>query len=154
MAKSLYTVNIPRSLERMIHDFAKEGGVERVITAAINKTALQGRELIADATPKDTGDTARRWQVQLTHSLAVPGVIFNDSEVALYLEHGTQPHVIRAKGKENGGADALFWRGAVHPVVEVHHPGTPAHFMVRGNIAKIRELLVTNIIQGIEEATR
>ena len=47
-----------------------------------------------------------------------------------YLEYGTGPHIIRAKGKEHGGADALHWTG---PSGEsrfakvVQHPGSQKH---------------------------
>ena len=29
--------------------------------------------------------------------------------IHFFLEYGTRPHEIRAKGRENGGADALHW---------------------------------------------
>ena len=47
-----------------------------------------------------------------------------------YLEFGTGPHQIRAKGREHGGADALHWTG---PSGEsrfakvVQHPGSKKH---------------------------
>ena len=47
-----------------------------------------------------------------------------------YLEFGTSPHQIRAKGREHGGADALHWTG---PSGEsrfakvVQHPGSQKH---------------------------
>jgi hypothetical protein len=47
-----------------------------------------------------------------------------------YLEFGTGPHQIRAKGREHGGADALHWTG---PSGEsrfakvVQHPGSQKH---------------------------
>lgn len=40
---------------------------------------------------------------------------------ALWVEEGTQPHVILPKTKK-----ALFWPGADHPVRMVNHPGTQA----------------------------
>ncbi|RSN12810.1 hypothetical protein DMB42_11570 [Nonomuraea sp. WAC 01424] len=40
------------------------------------------------------------------------------------VEFGTQPHEIRAKGVDAGGAKALIWEGAAHPVRSVQHPGT------------------------------
>ena len=38
---------------------------------------------------------------------------------AIYVELGTKPHIIRPKNKK-----ALYWPGAAHPVMVVHHPGT------------------------------
>ncbi len=56
--------------------------------------------------------------------------VVNIDRKALLLEKGSRPHVIEAKGKDNGGKNALHWKGADHPVRKVNHPGTPAyHFM-------------------------
>ena len=52
-----------------------------------------------------------------------------------YLEFGTGPHIIRAKGKEHGGADALHWKGPSggfvigddHFAKVVQHPGSQKH---------------------------
>jgi hypothetical protein len=50
--------------------------------------------------------------------------------VHFFLEYGTRPHIIRAKGREHGGADALHWTG---PSGEsrfakvVQHPGSQKH---------------------------
>lgn len=41
---------------------------------------------------------------------------------ARFLEEGTRPHVIVPRSKQ-----ALFWRGAQHPVKRVNHPGTRAY---------------------------
>ncbi len=35
---------------------------------------------------------------------------------------GTRPHLIQFRNKQ-----ALFWKGAAHPVKSVHHPGTKAN---------------------------
>jgi hypothetical protein len=45
-----------------------------------------------------------------------------DVRYAPYVEYGTVPHDIRPVNKK-----ALFWKGAAHPVMVVHHPGTKAH---------------------------
>ena len=50
--------------------------------------------------------------------------------IHFFLEYGTRPHRIEAKGKDNGGADALHWTG---PSGEsrfakvVQHPGSQKH---------------------------
>lgn len=46
----------------------------------------------------------------------------NDIKYAPYVEYGTAPHEIRPRNK-----GALFWPGAKHPVMVVHHPGTKPH---------------------------
>jgi len=45
-----------------------------------------------------------------------------DVQYARWVEEGTSPHEIRPLNKR-----ALFWKGAAHPVMVVHHPGTKAH---------------------------
>ena len=59
----------------------------------------------------------------------------NNEPLHFYLEMGTDPHTIRPKGKENGGADVLHWKGASggfviggdHFAMEVKHPGSKKH---------------------------
>ena len=58
--------------------------------------------------------------------------------IHFFLEYGTRPHRIEAKGRDNGGADALHWTG---PSGEsrfakvVQHPGTEG----KNVIATIKE---------------
>ena len=44
---------------------------------------------------------------------------------AYFLEFGTPPHEIRPRFKK-----ALSWRGALHPVKRVRHPGTRAYLVL------------------------
>jgi hypothetical protein len=58
-----------------------------------------------------------------------------------FLEYGTRPHTIEAKGKEHGGADALHWTG---PSGEsrfakvVRHPGSQKHVGIVDGIKEER----------------
>ena len=73
--------------------------------------------------------------------------------IHFFLEFGTRPHEIRAKGKDNGGADALHWTG---PSGEsryakvVQHPGTQA----RELISQIKEERVPDLRQRIIDETQ
>ena len=73
--------------------------------------------------------------------------------VHFFLEYGTRPHEIRAKGREHGGADALHWTG---PSGEgrfakvVQHPGTQA----RELISQIKEERVPDLRQRIIDETQ
>ena len=73
--------------------------------------------------------------------------------VHFFLEYGTRPHEIRAKGRENGGADALHWTG---PSGEsryakvVQHPGTQA----RELISQIKEERGPDLRQRIIDETQ
>lgn len=50
---------------------------------------------------------------------------------APHIEYGTRPHVIRPKTKK-----ALSWKGAIHPVRKVNHPGTKARFPFTRGVVK------------------
>lgn len=155
--------------------------VAQAVAKAVMKTALDTRELLADETPKDTGNTAGRWQVTKVPTESDPtAAVSNDSVVMLYLEYGTQPHVIKPKN-----AKVLVWRqgqvasatglgkhaagtafksaktgklvtnaklsGQIFAQV-VNHPGTRPRFVVRGNLARISSMLEDNIRAAIKGA--
>ena len=73
--------------------------------------------------------------------------------IHFFLEFGTRPHEIRAKGREHGGADALHWTG---PSGEsrfakvVQHPGTQA----RELISQIKEERVPDLKRRIVDETQ
>ena len=73
--------------------------------------------------------------------------------IHFFLEYGTRPHEIRAKGREHGGADALHWTG---PSGEsryakvVQHPGTQS----RELIAQIKEERIPDLRQRIIDETQ
>ena len=73
--------------------------------------------------------------------------------IHFFLEYGTRPHEIRAKGRDNGGADALHWTG---PSGEsryakvVQHPGTEA----RELISQIKEERAPDLRQRIIDETQ
>ena len=47
---------------------------------------------------------------------------------AIFVHEGTRPHIIRPRVKQ-----ALYWKGARHPVMSVRHPGTKKNpFMEEG----------------------
>ena len=73
--------------------------------------------------------------------------------IHFFLEYGTRPHEIRAKGKDNGGADALHWTG---PSGEsryakvVQHPGTQS----RELISQIKEERIPDLRRRIIDETQ
>ena len=73
--------------------------------------------------------------------------------IHFFLEFGTRPHEIRAKGKDNDGADALHWTG---PSGEsrfakvVQHPGTQA----RELISQIKEERIPDLRRRIVDETQ
>lgn len=50
-----------------------------------------------------------------------------------YIEYGTPPHIITPRVKQ-----ALWWRGALHPVKRVHHPGTVAYAPMQRALEAVR----------------
>ncbi len=68
---------------------------------------------------------------ELVFDLEIDGVPVDE-----FLENGTRPHVIEAKGKDNGGANSLRWLNAAgNPIFRrrVQHPGFQGyHFMRDG----------------------
>lgn len=161
-----FSLTIPPELSRTLDRFLFAG---EAAARAVAKTALDARDLLAEATPVDTGDTARRWQVTKSPTFDDPtAVVSNDSVIMVYLEYGTPPHIIKAKngkalafparaGKDGKGRQ--LYASAKKPgktvlsasraqtvfVHSVNHPGTRPTFTVRGNLDRIGEMLRTNM---------
>ena len=71
-----------------------------------------------------------------------------------YLEYGTGPHIIRAKGKDHGGADALHWTGPSGDsrfAKVVQHPGSQKHV---GLVDGIKEERLPALQQRIVSETQ
>ena len=58
------------------------------------------------------------------------GKVFPTREYAGYVHQGTSGHTIQASS-----AQALYWKGAAHPVKSVYHPGTKAQPFLEWGIA-------------------
>mgnify|MGYP003138666200 FL=1 len=64
----------------------------------------------------------------------------DNQPIHFYLEYGTKPHRIEAKGKMGGGADWLHWKGPSggfvigkdHFAKMVRHPGTEPKMLIHG----------------------
>ena len=163
---SNFTLTLPPHLSRTLDRFLFAG---EAAARAVTKTALDARDLLAEATPKDTGDTAGRWQVTKMPTFDdATAVVSNDSVIMVYLEYGTPPHVIKAKpggalafparaGKDGqgrklyasakrAGKTVLDPKRAQTVIVQsVNHPGTRPTYTVRGNLDRIGEMLRTNM---------
>jgi len=65
------------------------------------------------------------------------GVAFGSNvEYAGDANYGTRPHIIEPKEKQ-----ALYWKGAKHPVKRVNHPGTQGLGFFQKGIAKAKDHL-------------
>lgn len=99
-------------------------GVQKVL----DQRAAAGEAAASAACPRDTNHLATT--IRTVHRGAGRRVEYGNDTTASYapyVEWGTRPHIIRPKN-----AQALWWPGAAHPVKVVHHPGTPAHYVMSG----------------------
>lgn len=86
----------------------------------------------------------------------------NGQPIHFYLEYGTRPHTITPKGKDNGGADWLHWRGPSggfvigqdHFAQRVSHPGTKPKKLVEGikdeMLPRLQERIVREVNNFME----
>jgi len=86
----------------------------------------------------DYGRGFRKIRTRVRGKAAVQ--VVNIDWKAKLLEFGSPRHVIEAKGRDNGGKNALYWAGARHPVRKVDHPGTPAYHILRNALRKAGRL--------------
>ena len=149
-----FELQIPDSLKALLNGQQAAKAVER----AVNRTALDAREMLADGTPKDTGDTARRWAVELAKFATgrATATVFNDSAVALYLEYGTgiysdfpgaprqviKPRKARALGPVEWMGESGVFFGEVR--------GIRPHFIVRSRLTRIGQMLSENTLRELE----
>ncbi|MCT4593178.1 MAG: hypothetical protein N4A57_02740 [Anaeromicrobium sp.] len=56
------------------------------------------------------------------------------------LEEGSKPHIIKPKNKK-----ALYWKGAAHPVKQVHHPGTKGFKTIENTLKNNKPLVIQRI---------
>ncbi len=73
------------------------------------------------------------------------GPNLNVTPYALFVHEGTRAHEIRPVKKQ-----ALFWKGALHPVKLVHHPGTKANPFVERTAEEMNEP-ISNVFKNITE---
>lgn len=101
------------------------------LTRAINTAALIITTEVKNVTPVKTG----RLKTSIRPSFGVlSAVIEPHVGYAIYVHDGTKPHIIRPRTKK-----ALYWKGALHPVKLVHHPGTKANPFMQIGLDNSRE---------------
>ena len=118
-------VTIPR-LDELRSKFKQfPSWVAAGLQVAIAKSALEVTDEVKKQTPVKTGGLKGSVRPTITHLRAT---IEPHKEYAIFVHEGTRPHDIHPVRKK-----ALYWKGALHPVMSVHHPGTKANrFMERG----------------------
>ncbi len=95
------------------------------LSTAIKISAWEITREVQKETPVKTGSLKRSIVPRFSHLRAV---IEPKAKYAIFVHEGTRPHTIFPTRKK-----ALYWKGALHPVMSVQHPGTKANrFMERG----------------------
>ena len=110
-----------KALRRRLDRLA--GVVDSKVRFCVNRSALNiqriAKRRLTVQKSVDTGRLRSSIRIDfLQNGLAAD--IATDVEYADFVEFGTKPHTIEAKNKQ-----ALFWKGAEHPVKSVEHPGSP-----------------------------
>jgi len=123
-------------LDRFIKNLDKSPkSMNQKLQEAINISALYTTEEIKKVTPRKTSRLRRSI---LPRFLNLSAIIEPNVKYAIFVHEGTRPHIITPRNKK-----ALYWKGAMHPVKRVMHPGTKANpFM---------EIGAENSRKGIEE---
>lgn len=93
-----------------------------MVGAELQRRILRVHARAVQLCPVNTGRlrSSIRWAISHS-SKGLVGTVGTDVDYALFVHEGTRPHVIEARD-----AQALYWKGAAHPVVRVNHPGTRA----------------------------
>ncbi|MFI6979313.1 HK97-gp10 family putative phage morphogenesis protein [Embleya sp. NPDC050154] len=99
---------------------------------AMTRTGMRMVREAQERCPVDTG----RLRSSIRHSTSGSGrswtvTVGTNVNYAPHVEFGTRPHIILPKHKR-----ALYWKGALHPVAVVHHPGTKPKPFLRPAIAR------------------
>ena len=68
------------------------------------------------------------------------------SPYALYVHEGTKAHIIRPRIKQ-----ALYWKGALHPVKIVQHPGTKKNPFVERTVREVQNPVQRIFLNTVEE---
>lgn len=145
---------------------SESGAIQKAVADGLNLAALEIREFLADATPKNktplagvgvvAGDTAGRWTLG---RFAAPGELVsevtNDSIIALYLEYGTGVHsefpgAPRQRIKPRKGKVLSWVDGDGDRIFAASVAGIKPVAMVRGNLGKLAEIVTKNVLEEVE----
>lgn len=106
------------ALRRLLN--GRQSGVARSLARKAVEVESIAKRIATSEGLVDTGRyrSSISWRLGVD-SLGLFAEIGSAVPYAGYLERGTRPHEIRPRSKQ-----ALWWKGADHPVRVVHHPGT------------------------------
>lgn len=135
MADQLYSITVPAKLREMLSEKTAIG----IVVRALNAAAEDVRALLAELTPKYTGETASRWRVtKLATATDLTVEISNDSVVAIYIEFGTGMFATPAGIALGIEVDLFEQYPSMHP-----------RWVVRGNLPRFEDLLLTRMAEEL-----
>lgn len=109
---------VARQINGLVDQAAKHAAMSRVV--------LSGEGMMKREVPVKKG-TLRRSITSRVEQGGNRGIVGTNLSYARPVNDGSRPHIITAKK-----AKALSWKGALHPVRSVNHPGTrPNDFVGR-----------------------
>lgn len=106
---------------------------ENLITWATEEVLLPGQgDIVSSGLPEAAARALTLDKTGFMKFDLVWDYVVDGKKVHFFIEFGTGPHTIRAKGKLFGGADSLHWKGPTGGFVigkdifakKVEHPGT------------------------------
>lgn len=142
-----FTITIPK-LDEFLAKMTKFPQVAVAhLNTAIKKSLLElNREAILQ-TPVKTGHLRRGYRLIAGN---LQGLLSNPVNYGIFVHEGTPAHLILPRVKK-----ALWWKGALHPVRVVHHPGTIANpFLqraVENSEASVLDIFKTEMDAALNE---
>lgn len=113
--------------------------VRAALVNSINRTQSNIRKL----TPHRTGNLQRSILTQMEYPI---GMVSSQEKYGAYIEFGTSPYTITPKNKK-----ALYWKGAAHPVMAVHHPGIKARPFFKPGVTESLPYVEDQFSQVLEQ---
>lgn len=108
--------------------------VKKEMSNAIRTSVNIIRPMMRAEAPNKTGKLSRNIYANAQGLRGEVGPNLSVTPYAWYVHQGTDPYEIRPKNKK-----ALYWKGALHPVKKVKHPGIKANPFVEKTRDKIED---------------
>lgn len=107
-------------LDELIAGSKEAGAVsaDKLVRSALVNSTTRIQSEARRRAPHRTGTLQRSILPEVNYPSATVAV---NEKYGIFFEEGVDPYIIRPKKKK-----ALFWKGAMHPVKLVHHPGLKA----------------------------
>ena len=131
-------------LEKLKEGLAKAPQVvANEMSAAIKDSVGIIRPMMRRQAPVASGKLSRNIYARSSGLTGEVGPDLAETPYAIFVHEGTKAHEIRPVTKK-----ALYWKGALHPVRLVHHPGTKANPFVERTAQEAEP--VVNRIFGVK----